>query len=67
MLGVTGIQPSPAWQWTVAFCATFVVLLPATAAMGATLPAISSLSTGSHAVTADYYYTGAFSPAIHAG
>ncbi len=40
VLGVTGTQPSPVWQWTVAFCATFVVLLPATAAMGATLPAI---------------------------
>ncbi len=40
VLGITGTQPSPAWQWTVAFCATFVVLLPATAAMGATLPAI---------------------------
>jgi spermidine synthase len=40
VLVVTGVQPSPAWQWTVAFCATFVVLLPATAAMGATLPAI---------------------------
>ncbi len=46
VLGVTGTQPSPAWQWTVAFCATFVVLLPATAAMGATLPAIERAFAG---------------------
>ncbi len=40
MLGVTGVAPTPAWQWTVSFIGTFLVLLPATAAMGATLPAI---------------------------
>ena len=40
MLGLTGVQPTAAWQWTVAFVGMFVVLLPATAAMGATLPAI---------------------------
>jgi spermidine synthase len=27
-------------QWTLAFCSTFVLLLPATAAMGATIPAL---------------------------
>ncbi|MEO6747642.1 MAG: fused MFS/spermidine synthase [Caldimonas sp.] len=40
MLDLTGAQPTPAWQWTVAFVGTFVALLPATAAMGATLPAM---------------------------
>lgn len=40
MLDVTGVQPAPAWQWAVAFFGTFIVLLPATAAMGATLPAM---------------------------
>ncbi|MDM0078464.1 spermidine synthase [Variovorax sp. J2P1-59] len=40
LLDATGPQPSPLWQWTVAFFGTFVVLLPATAAMGATLPAM---------------------------
>lgn len=40
VLDVTGAQPAPAWQWSVAFLGTFVVLLPATAAMGATLPAM---------------------------
>ncbi len=40
MLGLTGAQPTPAWQWSVAFFGTFCVLLPATAAMGATLPAM---------------------------
>lgn len=37
---VTGPQPDPAWQWTTAFAGTFALLLPATAAMGATLPAM---------------------------
>ncbi len=40
MLEATGAQPSSVWQWTVAFCGTFLMLLPATAAMGATLPAM---------------------------
>jgi len=40
LLDVMGAQPSPAWQWTVAFGGTFLLLLPATVAMGATLPAI---------------------------
>jgi spermidine synthase len=40
LLDLTGAQPSAAWQWSVAFFGTFVLLLPATAAMGATLPAM---------------------------
>lgn len=40
MLAITGAQPVALWQWTVAFGGTFLLLLPATAAMGATLPAI---------------------------
>lgn len=40
VLDATGAQPSPGWQWAVAFCAIFLLLLPATAAMGATLPAM---------------------------
>ena len=40
LLELTGAQPSAAWQWSVAFSGTFVLLLPATAAMGATLPAM---------------------------
>ena len=35
-----GVQPSVTWHWFVAFAVPFVVLLPATAAMGATLPVI---------------------------
>ena len=38
------MQPAPAWQWSVAFCGTFLLLLPATAAMGATLPAMERLT-----------------------
>ncbi len=40
LLGAMGAQPDPWWQWTLAFVGAFVVLLPATAAMGATLPAM---------------------------
>lgn len=35
-----GPEPSAGWQWTIAFSGTFLLLLPATAAMGATLPAM---------------------------
>jgi spermidine synthase len=41
---LTGVQPAPAWQWCVAFFGTFVLLLPATAAMGATLPAMERMT-----------------------
>jgi spermidine synthase len=40
LLVLIGPQPSPLWHWSVAFCGTFLVLLPATMAMGATLPAM---------------------------
>lgn len=40
LLDVVGPMPSPAWHWAVAFLGTFLLLLPATAAMGATLPAM---------------------------
>ncbi|HKE46280.1 MAG TPA: fused MFS/spermidine synthase [Steroidobacteraceae bacterium] len=40
LLILTGAQPAPGWQWAVAFGGTFFLLLPATAAMGATLPAM---------------------------
>jgi spermidine synthase len=40
ILGFIGAQPAPLTQWTLVFCGTFALLLPATAAMGATLPAM---------------------------
>ncbi|HET7543204.1 MAG TPA: fused MFS/spermidine synthase [Polyangiaceae bacterium] len=43
LLGVIGVQPSPAWHWFVVFAACFALFLPATAAMGATLPAMERL------------------------
>jgi len=43
LLELIGSQPSPAWQWSVVFVGTFLLLLPATAAMGATLPAMERL------------------------
>jgi spermidine synthase len=48
LLGITGAQPSPVWQWTVAFVGSFLILLPATAAMGATLPAIERIMASLH-------------------
>ncbi len=41
LLRWTGAQPAPVWQWSVAFAGCFLLLLPATAAMGATLPAMA--------------------------
>jgi spermidine synthase len=38
-----GLDPSPFRQWSVAFGLPFLVLLPATAAMGGTLPAMERL------------------------
>lgn len=40
----TGVAPSASWQWSVAFASTFLLFLPATAAMGATLPAMERLT-----------------------
>lgn len=48
LLALIGSQPSPAWHWTVAFCGTFLLLLPATAAMGATLPAMERVVAAMH-------------------
>ncbi|MFG6460982.1 spermidine synthase [Roseateles sp. DXS20W] len=44
-LALIGPEASSAWHWSVAFGASFVLLLPATAAMGATLPAMARLAT----------------------
>ena len=46
VLGLIGVEPAPLRQWSVAFFATFVLLLPATAAMGATLPAMERIASG---------------------
>ncbi len=58
LLASTGPQPTPAWQWTVAFAGTFIVLLPATMAMGATLPAMervtASMSRQGRSLAAHY-------------
>lgn len=40
-----GVAPSPVKQWTVSFLVPLVALLPATAAMGATLPAMERLAS----------------------
>jgi len=43
LLDFIGAQPSPLWHWCSAFVGTFILLLPATAAMGATLPAMEQV------------------------
>ncbi len=43
LLLMLGPTPSAAWQWFVTFGGTFVLLLPATLAMGATLPAMERM------------------------
>lgn len=43
-VSATGATPSPGLQWSIAFFSTFLAFLPATAAMGATLPAMERLS-----------------------
>jgi spermidine synthase len=48
LLAVTGPDPSSLRQWTVAFGGTFLLLLPATAAMGATLPAMERVLAALH-------------------
>ncbi len=44
VLSATGLGSSATWQWGVAFLGTFLLFFPATAAMGATLPAMERLS-----------------------
>ncbi len=43
LMSLIGPQPHPLWHGTVAFGGTFLLLLPSTAAMGATLPAMERL------------------------
>lgn len=44
-LALIGPDATPLWHWSVAFGASFILLLPATAAMGATLPAMARIGT----------------------
>ncbi|WP_235537975.1 fused MFS/spermidine synthase [Pelomonas sp. Root1217] len=44
-LALIGPDAAPLWQWGIAFAASFMLLLPATAAMGATLPAMARIGT----------------------
>jgi spermidine synthase len=44
LMQIIGAQPSPTWHWATAFVGTFLLLLPATAAMGATLPAMERVT-----------------------
>ena len=44
LASITGAQPSPGWQWLIAFAGPFALLLPATVAMGATLPAMTGVT-----------------------
>jgi len=42
----TGVDPSAWWQWSLAFLGSSLLFLPATVAMGATLPAMERLTLG---------------------
>ena len=44
VLSGIGVHPSPVWHWVAAFSACFLLFLPATVAMGATLPAMERLA-----------------------
>jgi spermidine synthase len=46
MLALIGPQPGALRHWAIAFGGTFLLLLPATAAMGATLPAMERIVSG---------------------
>jgi len=59
LAGLIGSTPAPAWHWGVDFGGSFLLLLPATAAMGATLPAMER-------VTATWRERGADIPALYA-
>jgi len=58
VLTLIGAEPSPAWHWTAAFLAAFLLFLPATAAMGVSLPAMERLTipraSGGRSVAALY-------------
>ncbi len=43
LLSLIGPEPSAAWHWSIAFGGTLLLLLPASAAMGLTLPALERL------------------------
>ncbi len=45
LMSLAGEQPGALWHGMVAFIGTFVVLLPATVAMGATLPAMARMTS----------------------
>jgi spermidine synthase len=44
-LALIGADATPAWHWSIAFGASLLLLLPATAAMGATLPAMARIGS----------------------
>lgn len=58
LLAMLGPQPSPAWHWFVAFFGTLLLLLPATMAMGATLPAMERVfaTTTSRSISVSTLY-----------
>jgi spermidine synthase len=58
LLALLGPQPSPAWHWFVAFFGTLLLLLPATMAMGATLPAMERVfaTTSSRSISISALY-----------
>ena len=64
MLSLMDAQPSALWQWSVAFVGSLLLLLPATVAMGATLPAMERLVSGAFSASKS---EGKFFAALYAG
>jgi spermidine synthase len=58
LLGLLGPQPSAMWHWFIAFFGTALLLLPATVAMGATLPAMERVfaTTSSRSISISALY-----------
>ena len=66
LLDLVGSDPAPAWQWTIVFAASFVLLLPATVAMGATLPAMARVIERHCEATGEAGVTGATVAGLYA-
>ncbi|MDI1347666.1 fused MFS/spermidine synthase [Aquabacterium sp.] len=64
LLARIGTQPAPLWQWAWAFSGTFLLLLPATVAMGATLPAMERVMSGAGARSIAAFYAANTSGAV---
>lgn len=64
LLGAIGSDPSAFRQWFVSFTGVFLLLLPATAAMGATLPAMERMTSGRDRSVSTLYSANTFGAVV---